>query len=65
MTQDSKESDGSPTLLDQFAMAALSGIYAARRDTAQAGAGGHNPGEAAKMAYAAAQAMIKERQKQS
>jgi hypothetical protein len=64
MAQESKKSDGSPTLLDRFAMAALTGICAARRDTAQAGAGGHNPGEAAKMAFAAAQAMMKERQKQ-
>ncbi len=64
MAQESKTSDGSPTLLDRFAMAALTGIYAARRDTAQGGAGGHNPGEAAQMAYAAAQAMMKERQKQ-
>lgn len=51
----------SPTLLDQFAMAALTGIYAAHRDTAQPGAGGHVPHEAARMAYEAAQAMIKER----
>ena len=63
MAQDGKKSDGSPTLLDQFAMAALSGIYSARRDTAQAGAGGHVPSEAAKMAYEAAQAMMKERDK--
>ncbi len=64
MAQDGKNTDASPTLLDQFAMAALTGIHAAKRDTAQAGAGGHNPGEAAKMAYAVAQAMLKERQKQ-
>ena len=64
MAQDSKKSDGGVTLLDQFAIAALTGIYAAHRDTAQAGAGGHNAGEAAKMAYAAAHAMMKERQKQ-
>ena len=62
MAHESKTSDELPTLLDQFAMAALAGIYAARRDTAQVGAGGHNPGEAAKMAYAAAQEMMKERQ---
>jgi hypothetical protein len=45
-------------------MAALTGIYAARRDTAQAGAGGHVPSEAAKMAYEAAQAMLEERNNQ-
>jgi hypothetical protein len=48
-------------LLDHFAMAALTGIYCARRDTAQAGAGGHVPSEAARMAYEAAKAMMKER----
>jgi hypothetical protein len=64
MAQESKHLDASPTLLDQFAMAALTGIYAAHRDTAQAGAGGHVPVEAARMAYEAAQAMMKERQKQ-
>jgi hypothetical protein len=63
MAQHSQKLGGSPTLLDQFAMAALIGIYSARRDTAQAGAGGHVPGEAAKMAYEAAQAMMKERDK--
>ena len=64
MAQDSKQPEMSPTLLDQFAMAALTGIYAAHRDTAQAGAGGHVPFEAARMAYEAAQAMMKEREKQ-
>ncbi len=64
MAQGSRKSNGSPTLLDWFAMAALAGIYAARRDTAQAGAGGHVPSEAAKMAYEAAQAMLKERNNQ-
>jgi hypothetical protein len=44
-------------------MAALAGIYSARRDTAQAGAGGHVPSEAARMAYEAAEAMVKEREK--
>ena len=44
-------------------MAALTGIYSACRDTAQAGAGGHVPGEAARMAYEAADAMMKEREK--
>jgi hypothetical protein len=63
MAQDSKNSNTPPTLLDQFAMAALAGIYSARRDTAQAGAGGHVPSEAAKMAYEAAQAMMIEREK--
>jgi hypothetical protein len=52
-----------PTLLDHFAVAALTGIYSARRDTAQAGAGGHVPTEAARMAYQAAEAMMKEREK--
>jgi hypothetical protein len=63
MAHDSKKAKV-PTLLDQFAMAALTGIYAARRDTAQAGAGGHVPTEAARMAYEAARAMMKERDKQ-
>lgn len=63
MAQDSKSSNTPATLLDQFAMAALTGIYSARRDTAQAGAGGHVPSEAAKMAYEAAQAMMMEREK--
>ena len=63
MAQHSQKPGGSPTLLDQFAMAALIGIYSARRDTAQAGAGGHVPADAAKMAYEAAQAMMKERDK--
>lgn len=36
MAQDSKNSDARPTLFDQFAMAALAGIYSARRDTARA-----------------------------
>jgi hypothetical protein len=56
-----KKSDETLALLDRFAMAALTGIYAARRDTAQGGAGGHNPAEAALMAYAATQAMLNER----
>ena len=64
MARGSKKPDGSPTLLDWFAMAALAGIYAARRDTAQAGAGGHVPSEAAKMAYEAARAMLEERSNQ-
>jgi hypothetical protein len=64
MAKDSKKASASPTLLDQFAMAALTGIYTARRDTAQAGAGGHVPAEAARMAYEAARAMMKERDKQ-
>jgi len=58
-----KKSDEMLALLDRFAMAALTGIYAARRDTAQGGAGGHDPAEAALMAYAAAQAMLNERRK--
>ena len=58
-----RESDEMLALLDRFAMAALAGIYAARRDTAQGGAGGHNPAEAAQMAYAAAHAMLNERRK--
>ena len=58
-----KRSDEIVALLDRFAAAALTGIYAARRDTAQGGAGGHNPAEAAQMAYAAAQAMLSERRK--
>jgi hypothetical protein len=63
MAQESKKSRGSITLLDQFALAALTGIYSARRDTAQAGAGGHVPSEAARMAYEAARAMMTERDK--
>jgi hypothetical protein len=63
MTEESKTSKASLTLLDHFAMAALTGIYCARRDTAQAGAGGHVPGEAARMAYEAAESMMKERMK--
>ena len=61
MDQEAQKSNASPTLLDRFAMAALTGIYCARRDTAQAGAGGHVPSEAARMAYEAAKAMMKER----
>jgi len=59
MAQDSTKPDGSsaPTLLDQFAIAALTGIYAAHRDTSQPAAGGHVPAEAAS-------AMMKERTKQ-
>jgi hypothetical protein len=60
-----QELNETSTLLDQFAMAALSGIYSARRDTAQAGAGGHVPREAARMAYEAAHAMMEERRKAS
>jgi hypothetical protein len=63
VAEERKASRMSPTLLDQFAMAALIGIYSARRDTAQAGAGGHVPSEAARMAYEAAEAMVKEREK--
>ena len=63
MPQDRKKTNASPTLLDQFAMAALTGIYSARRDAAQAGAGGHVPSEAARMAYEAARAMMQEREK--
>jgi hypothetical protein len=63
MAQRKKIPNGSPTLLDQFAMAALTGIYSARRDTAQSGAGGHVPSEAARMAYEAARAMMAERAK--
>jgi hypothetical protein len=62
VAEEEKTSGTSLTLLDQFAMAALTGIYAARRDTAQAGAGGHVPSEAARMAYEAAEAMVKERE---
>ena len=66
MPQDKTTSGGALTPFDQFAMAALTRIYAAQRDTAQAGAGGHNPaGGAAKMAYEAALAMMKERQKRA
>ena len=63
MAEERKTLSAAPTLLDRFAMAALTGIYSACRDTAQAGAGGHVPGEAARMAYEAADAMMKERQK--
>jgi hypothetical protein len=63
MAQESKKTNEA-TLLDEFAMAALTGIYTARRDTAQAGAGGHVPTEAARMAYEAAWAMMKQRDKQ-
>jgi hypothetical protein len=63
MAQRKKKPNPSPTLLDQFAMAALTGIYSARRDAAQAGAGGHVPSEAARMAYEAARAMMAERAK--
>ena len=63
MAEERKASRTLPNLLDQFAMAALTGIYSARRDTAQAGAGGHVPSEAARMAYEAAEAMLKEREK--
>jgi hypothetical protein len=63
VAEEKKASGTSLTLLDQFAMAALTGIYAARRDTAQGGAGGHVPSEAARMAYEAAEAMMKEREK--
>ncbi len=52
-----------PTLLDQFAMAALTGIYAAHRDTAQVGAGGHVAAVAAQMAYEVAESMMAERRK--
>jgi hypothetical protein len=58
-----KDTKASLTLLDQFAMAALTGIYSAHRETAQAGAGGHVPAEAARMAYEAARAMLAERDK--
>lgn len=64
MSQDDDRPNPSLTLLDQFAMAALTGIYAAHRDTAQPGAGGHVPLKAAQMAYEAAQAMMKERARQ-
>jgi hypothetical protein len=63
MAKERKASRVLPTLLDQFAMAALTGIYSAHRDTAQVGAGGHVPSEAARMAYEAAEAMVKEREK--
>lgn len=65
MSQPNKQTraPASPTLLDQFAMAALTGIYAAHRDTAQAGAGGHVAAVAARMAYEAAEAMMAEREK--
>jgi hypothetical protein len=65
VVEEMKTSQALLTLLDQFAMAALTGIYSACRDTAQGGAGGHVPGEAAKMAYEAAKAMLKERDKHS
>jgi hypothetical protein len=63
VVEERKISKAPLTLLDQFAIAALTGIYCARRDTAQGGAGGHVPGEAATMAYEAAEAMMKEREK--
>jgi hypothetical protein len=63
VVEDMKASQAQLTPLDQFAMAALIGIYSGRRDTAQGGAGGHVPGEAARMAYEAAEAMVKERGK--
>jgi hypothetical protein len=63
MAQRKKKPNLSPTLLDWFAIAALTGIYSARRDTAQGGAGGHVPSEAARMAYEAARAMMAERAK--
>jgi hypothetical protein len=63
VAEETKASSTSPTLLDRFAMAALTGVYAAGRDTAQAGSGGHVPSEAARMAYEAAEAMVKERKK--
>lgn len=63
MVENMKSSQAPLALLDQFAMAALIGIYSGRRDTAQGGAGGHVPGEAARMAYEAAEAMVKEREK--
>jgi hypothetical protein len=62
---ESKRADAAAGLLDQFAMAALTGIYAAQRDTSQHGAGGHDPHAAAKMAYAAARAMMAERDRPS
>ena len=63
MVEEMKSLKARLTLLDQFAIAALTGIYSARRDTAQGGAGGHVPGDAARMAYEAAEAMVKEREK--
>jgi hypothetical protein len=63
MAQDKIKTDQSATLLDRMAIAALISIYSGRRDTAQAGAGGHVPTEAARMAYEAAQAMMEERKK--
>jgi len=63
VAEERKTSRASATLLDHFAMTALTGIYSAHRDTAQAGAGGHVPSEAARMAYEAADAMMKEREK--
>ena len=46
-----------------MAMAALTGIYSGRRDTAQAGVGGHVAAEAERMEYEAAEAMMEERKK--
>jgi hypothetical protein len=63
MAEETKKASASLAMLDHFAMAALTGIYSARRDTAQAGAGGHVQGEAAKMPYEAAEAMLREREK--
>jgi len=63
VAEERKTLSAAPTLLDRFAMAALTGIYSACRDTAQAGAGGQVPGEAARMAYEAADPMMKEREK--
>jgi hypothetical protein len=63
MSEIGKSTDETLTLLDRFAMAALTGIYMAHRDTAQPGAGGHVPSVAARMAYEVAEAMMKERQK--
>ena len=63
MAQDKIKTDQSATLVDQMAMSALIGIYSGKRDTPQAGAGGHVPTEAARMAYEAARAMMEERKK--
>ncbi len=63
MDKSSMKQVGPPTLLDYFAMAALTGIYAAHRDTAEPAAGGHVAHEEARMAYEAAEAMLKERVK--
>ncbi len=57
MAQESKKSRGSKRA------GSAHSIYSARRDTAQAGAGGHVPSEAARMAYEAARAMMTERDK--